>query len=569
MIDKKKNCIIYCRVSTPKQAIEGDSLEGQEFINRRHAELKGYDIVPNNTVFKEPFTGSKTNRPEYRKIIAYIKAHPREVSFFIIKCIDRFTREGSVAYGEMKAELEKYGVTLIDTCGIIQPTKNTLEYLGFEYGWSRYSPSGMSENLMADFAKTERREILTRLIGTEIELSKKGFQIGQPNEGYLNDKKVVNGKKRSIMIPDPKKAKFFIKMFEMRASGLHTDEEIVSIINKMGFKSKEHTYWDKETHTKPIGKKGNKPLTVKRLQEIIMKPIYCGVICKKWTKNIPIKAQFNGLVSIEIFNKANGGKVFIRENQDYSLSISYNEQTNKDIKRKLKYNPQYPFKQLVRCPECGKNLLGSASTGKRKKYGGYHCARGHKRFAVRTADLESLVEHAVMEIEADKRILNALKVALKATYAKRIEEVSKYKISVEENLKQLSHRQAEILEAIPKTTSDAVRESLEKKFDELEEEIKKTKQQVPEETIMERDIDNLIKTAFYLMEHRQELLINTKNIFEMHKLFGLVFDELPTYQDLVNGTLKLSPIFHNKKELVSTNSLSVDAQGFEPWTSSV
>lgn len=44
------------------------------------------------------------------------------------------------------------------------------------------------------------------------------------------------------------------------------------------------------------------------LQLYVKNPLYAGIICEKWTKNIPIKAQFKGLVSIELWNKANRGE---------------------------------------------------------------------------------------------------------------------------------------------------------------------------------------------------------------------------------------------------------------------
>jgi hypothetical protein len=51
--------------------------------------------------------------------------------------------------------------------------------MGFEYEWSRTSPSEIAETVIANTAKAEVTNILTRMIGREIELTNQGFKIRQ------------------------------------------------------------------------------------------------------------------------------------------------------------------------------------------------------------------------------------------------------------------------------------------------------------------------------------------------------------------------------------------------------
>ena len=75
---------------------------------------------------------------------------------FIVKSIDRFTRGGFKPYGDLKEQLEKLDIGLIDTFGVIGTQKiNTLEYLGLEYDWSVYSPTLKSELLAAEQSRDE------------------------------------------------------------------------------------------------------------------------------------------------------------------------------------------------------------------------------------------------------------------------------------------------------------------------------------------------------------------------------------------------------------------------------
>ena len=55
----QKKCVIYCRVSTKKQAQDGESLKTQEKICREIAKRNNYKIVPDRKVFRESFSGKK------------------------------------------------------------------------------------------------------------------------------------------------------------------------------------------------------------------------------------------------------------------------------------------------------------------------------------------------------------------------------------------------------------------------------------------------------------------------------------------------------------------------------
>ena len=57
------------------------------------------------------------------------------------------------------------------------------------------------------------------------------------------------------------------------------------------------------------------------------------------------------------------------------------------------------------------------------------------------------------------------------------------------------------------------------------------------------DAHLLMKTAKYYMEHLEILLLEGDDPFKRAILFSLAFDGLPTYEDLKNGTARLSPLF--------------------------
>lgn len=58
------------------------------------------------------------------------------------------------------------------------------------------------------------------------------------------------------------------------------------------------------------------------------------------------------------------------------------------------------------------------------------------------------------------------------------------------------------------------------------------------------------KHAKYFMEHMEELLIDTENVRRQQQLFGMMFNELPTYDQIIDGTVNLTEYFRINKEKI-------------------
>ena len=405
---KPQTCLASARISSSQQ-MAGESLDDQVRVLKAFAERKGLQILPDGSVEVEVFTGTK-RRPVYEEHIQYIKDHPNTVGYYLIRYIDRFTRGGASNYQDLKKELSDLGVTLIDTNGIIQESRNMqeLDDLGFEYDWSVESPSDMTEIMLATTAKQERDTILKRTIPKQIAYTQKGFQIGRPDDGYVNYRTQVGSQIRFIQAPDPERAPFIQKIYELRAEGKHTDNEILHIVNEeMGFRTKKYHRWNKK-HTEIVGEGGGHKLHIKQLQRIYQRLAYAGILCEKWTYNKPIKAQWQGLVSIELWNKANRGKIFIKEYDSDLLEILYDYKTEKPVFLRLRNNPDYPFK-CVCCPECGKPFKGSAPRGRGGSYPRYHCERGHVSFNVSREQMNDTVQTFLQNVDYDADYLKVLR----------------------------------------------------------------------------------------------------------------------------------------------------------------
>ena len=124
------------------------------------------------------------------------------------------------------------------------------------------------------------------------------------------------------------------------------------------------------------------------------------------------------------------------------------------------------------------------------------------------------------------------------------------------NVGTLKAKQAAAIEALTVTQSEVARRKLEEQIEDLERQIEGAEIQREEIEITEKDIKSFIKAAKYIMEHPVKILINTEDMHTQRMLFGLVFDEMPTYQEILNGTPKLSLVFATKKNhLIDDSSL--------------
>lgn len=304
------NAIAVMRVSSDKQGFDGDSIEHQKEQIDRYAVTRSITI---KKYFIFIDSASKEQQP-VQEAIDYCKNPKNDIQLFIIKSIDRFTRGGSFLYEHMKSELTKSKVRLIDLYGIINSQEiNTLEHLGMKYSWSVYSPSKKSELLEAERGKDELRDIMSRMIGSEIRYTRLGYRVRAAPFGYQNQRIETMHGKRFILIPHPTESVFVKRIFELKAQSVFSDKEIVKQVNLMGFKTRQQYFRDPKDNTRIIGIKGDKELTMKDFDRILRNPIYAGITVELWTQNKPVKCQFKGLVSLETFNKANVGKVMLFE----------------------------------------------------------------------------------------------------------------------------------------------------------------------------------------------------------------------------------------------------------------
>ena len=155
--DRKPKKYGYIRVSTRGQAKDGNSLESQESALNLH----NVDMV-----YTDVFTGSKTQRPEFQKLLRELKSGDT----LVVTKLDRFARslmEGSKIVNEL---IERGVIIHILNIGIMDNTPS----------------SKLIRNIFFSFAEFERDMIMERTReGKEIARKRPDFKEGRPKK-YTN-----------------------------------------------------------------------------------------------------------------------------------------------------------------------------------------------------------------------------------------------------------------------------------------------------------------------------------------------------------------------------------------------
>lgn len=429
--------VIYIRVSTTKQKTEWNSLQSQEKICKTFCKEKGYKAIE---VFEDDYTWTKSERPWLNELYDFIKNNP-DIKYCIIKHIDRSTRDEDV-YREMKKKLRGLWVELKDVFWIIQ-WKIKVSQSKCDYDFLYSEPSKITETMTVFAAEEERKQILRRTILKEEELEEKWYQVRASNYWYENKRIPVSFWKATIQIKKPIEWDCVIEMYQKRAEGYMSDKEIVEELNLKGYRKRT---WKK--------------LTVKYLQEVIRKPVYAGIISSKWTWKLPIRTPYKGLVSIDLWNKANRWKIEIIEIDKTEVKIEYNngkeKQINKPIKEKRKdYNPDYPFAKVLKCPICWGAFTWNASKGwNGNLYPYYQCRwkgwEKHTTHTIKLPEVHKTLQGIFWNIIITEPSLLAYEEISQEVFQELQKELEINTKTFDEQIRELNKKEQEIVDNVDK-----------------------------------------------------------------------------------------------------------------------
>ena len=355
------NVIIYNRVSTDEQAQNGYSLDFQEETLRRYCEFKNYNVVCS---FVEDYSAKTFNRPEWKRILTYLKQNQNRKSLgFVEKIIclryDRFSRNFQHSLSEIDT-LKKLGCT-------IEMMESNIEMTSPE--------SLLTRNIMLTLPQIENEKISMRSMAGTHTAKLIGCWTGKAPIGYKN---VRIGKHSSLEYSD--EAPLIREAFEKMASGLMGADEIRRWLNGKGVK-----------------------ITKNHFLNVIRNIVYTGKILVNEFKDEPsqiVDGLHPPLVSNEVFAAAND-----------VLAGRKRKMTFKDDKSDL-----YPLKGHLKCKVHNRTLSAYKSKGRKGDYYHYYvCTKSPcPRYPIDYAHQE--VERILSKVQFSAQILKTYKSVLERVF---------------------------------------------------------------------------------------------------------------------------------------------------------
>jgi len=308
--------LLYARVSTQDQADNGFSLAHQKAVLELYCQQKKFDILAE---FREDHSAKDFNRPEWKRLLLYVKANKKNIDAILFTRWDRFSRNTEEAYRVIR-EFKNMG---IEVNAIEQPLDTSQPDSKVMLGIYLILPEVENDKTSIRTREGMRRAMLD------------GCFTGAAPRGYLHHR-TEDGK--STLKPDPALAPIIRKVFREYATGIYSTEEIRKKYYNKGLKVSKNT-----------------------LLNLLKNPVYCGkVVIKEWKKEDA--AIVDGLHEAIIDTKT----------FETVQRIFAGKQVKPVHEPKL-IDEILPLRGFLKCA-CGRLLTGSGSMGggvQRHFY--YHC----------------------------------------------------------------------------------------------------------------------------------------------------------------------------------------------------
>ncbi|WP_200416187.1 recombinase family protein [Virgibacillus salexigens] len=322
------NAVIYTRVSTTEQALDGYSVKAQRDTLRDYARRNHLTII--DEYVDEGKSGkSIEGRPEMTRLLK--DAAQKKFDTIIIYKLDRLARKTRDSL-EIAETLNEHGVQLISLSESIDTS----------------TPHGrMFYTVLSSLAEMERDQIVGRVKMGMTQRAKEGKWNGGQCLGY-------DSKDKKLYV-NPNEAKIVREIFELADKG-YGYKKIAGIINRKGYKTKK----DKE-------------FSIGTLKGILDNPMYIGKVRfnqhENWSEQrrkgknkepIIVDGQHEPIIDKELWERVQ----FKRKGRSYKAVQS---------------SKPYFLSKLIRCPQCGSGMVAAKSKGKTKTYRYYVCGNFHNK----------------------------------------------------------------------------------------------------------------------------------------------------------------------------------------------
>ncbi len=496
------NAIIYIRVSTTEQAELGYSLKAQEETCLEYAKRNKYNVLK---IFREEGESAKTTkRTELQNLLKYIKENYKNIHAVIIYKIDRLSRD---VYDTLSLRALFTKVN-IDLKSVTEPFDNSP--IGKFIATTFSSIAQLDNDIRSERSTTGMKQAILA-----------GRWVWHAPFGYKYIKKDDN---KSYIVPSENRY-IIEKIFNDFAEG------------------KKQAQISGELKTLGVNK------GMKRINEILMNPVYIGKIKTKFFEEI-ITGIHEPLISELTFYK-------VQDIRNRKIRSPYNS----------KYKEDFPLRRFLKCPSCDKKLTGSWSQGNTKKYPYYHCiSKGCSFRAIRKEQTERIFLKYLEKLQPSTESITEFTRNLKVKIKENDLENKKQKNRLRSEVIRLEERRSKIEElAIEGVFSKDI---FQRKIKEVEGKISSKRIELENSDKTQIDENETIEYCNYFLKNIAEFWKNSL-VDVKRELQSLIFPDGAYISDGKLRTPDIADVFKAFKVSSTQKTVLVGPPGLEPGTSAL
>ena len=415
--------LIYCRVSSTKQRLEGSGLESQEQRCRAYADEKGYAV---EAVFPDDVSGGGDfmHRPGMVALLSYLDAQRGKPYVIIFDDLKRFSRDTEF-HLKLRREFATRGATI--------------ECLNFRI---EDTPEGkFIETVIAAQGELEREQNRRQVVQKMKARVENGFWVFRAPVGYRYVSAASGGGK--VLVPDEVLAPVVRQALEGFAMGHFSSQaEVQRFLER-------NPYFPKDKKDGTL-----RPMTVNRL---LKKVVYAGYVeAPKWGVSVR-KGHHEGLIDFETHKQI----------QDVLEGKKRRPAARAD------FNEDFPLRGFVACDCCGNAMTAAWSKGKYRHYAYYRCQTRNceaKGKSVPRAKMEEGFADILKGMQPAKGLFELAKAMLQDAWNMRLNLALKGKEALREQLKGINRQLENMLDRIVEANSASVVSAYESRIETLERE---------------------------------------------------------------------------------------------------
>jgi site-specific DNA recombinase len=439
--NKKLSAIIYCRVSSDRQAKEGHGLDSQEHRCREYAASKGYQV---ETVFKDSFTGGGDfmKRPAMSALLEYLDSHPHQDYVVVFDDLSRFARDVAAhvrlrqEFDNRRAQVECPNFTFEDT------------------------PEGeMVEMIMAAqnqyHRKSNRRQVVQKMKAR----LEKGYWPFFPPPGYIQVNDPTHGK-----LLTPKKTAIIIKeVYEGFAAGRFKNQSEV------------------REYLQSMLMNNGKPVYLEYVKRLLSRSIYAGFIEYPEWQVARRLGHHEPIISVEVLEKV----------QQRLKGRTFKCRTNRD---------DFPLRGTLLCSKCGRLFTAGWTKGRTKHYPYYKCQNiWCKEKDVRKEKVESGFEELLVGLRPKPEAILLTEAIVRDVWQKRKGDGLKIAEARTRHKEGLVREKNQLIEQITRVKNESVIRALEAKIENIDQTLSKLTEIEDSTEIDQKNYGTAVETVLGLL----------------------------------------------------------------------